>query len=58
MAKTQTFTSKTQKGGEDDSTMSVKVIVASKTEKGSYRFNERVIKVKDLNEVEKVARES
>ena len=58
MAKTQTFTSKLNKGGEDEQTMSVKVIVASKTEKGSYRFNERFIKVKDLNEVEKVARES
>lgn len=57
MAKKQTFTSKTEKGA-DDTTMSVKVIVASKTEKGSYRFNERFIKVKDLNEVDKVARES
>lgn len=56
MAKTQTFTSKVNKGSVDDPKLSVKIIMASKTEKGSYRFNERFIKVKDLNEVEKVAR--
>lgn len=56
MAKQQTFVSKTAQKEQDDR-ISVKVIVASKTEKGSYRFNERFIKVKDLNEVEKVARE-
>lgn len=57
MAKKQTFADKVGKGGADDDKMSVKVIQAIKTEKGSYRFNERFLKVANLNEVEKVANE-
>lgn len=57
MAKQQTFGGKAAKKVEDE-LISVKVIVASKTDKGSYRFNERFVKVKDLNDVEKAAREA
>ena len=57
MAKQQTFGGKAVKKQEDEM-ISVKVIVASKTDKGSYRFNERFVKVKDLSEVEKAAREA
>ena len=56
MAKKQTFVDKVNRAGADADLMSVKVIAATKTEKGSYRFNERFIKVANLNEVEKVAR--
>lgn len=57
MAKQQTFGGKAVKKQEEEM-ISVKVIVASKTDKGSYRFNERFVKVKDLSEVEKAAREA
>lgn len=57
MAKQQTFGGKAAKKQEEEM-ISVKVIVASKTDKGSYRFNERFVKVRDLSEVEKAAREA
>ena len=57
MAKQQTFGGKAVKKQEEEM-ISVKVIIASKTDKGSYRFNERFVKVKDLSEVEKAAREA
>ena len=56
MAKQQTFVDKVSKRGAGSDMVSVKVIVASKTEKGTYRFNEKLVKVKDLNEVEKVVK--
>ncbi len=56
MAKKQTFADKSSRAGADADKMSVKVISAIKTDKGTYRFNERFIKVANLNEVEKVAR--
>ena len=55
MAKTQTFVDKVKRGAGSD-LITVKVIVASKTEKGTYRFNEKLIKVKDLNEVEQAVK--
>jgi hypothetical protein len=55
MAKQQTFVDKSKKKGVSD-LISVKIVVSDKTEKGTYKFNERFIKVKDLAEVEKVAR--
>ncbi len=56
MAKQQTFVDKVSKMGAGADKITVKVIVASKTDKGTYRFNERFVKVKDLNEVEKVVK--
>jgi hypothetical protein len=50
MAKTQTFQDKTKKKGSEF--ISVKVVMVDKTERGTYRFNERFVKVKDLGEVE------
>jgi hypothetical protein len=55
MAKTQTFVNKSNKKGASDQ-ISVKIVMMNKSEKGTYKFNERFIKVKDLAEVEKVAR--
>ncbi len=56
MAKQQSFTDKVAKRGAGADLISVKIVVASKTDKGTYRFNERFVKVKDLNEVEKVVK--
>jgi hypothetical protein len=50
MAKTQTFQDKTKKKGSEF--ISVKVVMTEKSEKGTYKFNERFVKVKDLAEVE------
>ncbi len=50
MAKTQTFSDKNKK--KKDDFISVKVIMTDKTEKGTFKFNERFIKVKDLADVE------
>ncbi|MDB5035379.1 MAG: hypothetical protein JWQ98_2620 [Chlorobi bacterium] len=55
MAKTQTFQDKSKKKGLTD-LISVKVVVMNQSEKGTYKFNERFIKVKDLAEVEKAVR--
>lgn len=51
MAKTQTFQDKGKKKGASDF-ISVKVVSVDKTERGTYKFSERFIKVKDLAEVE------
>jgi hypothetical protein len=56
MAKQQTFVDKVSKKGSGADLVPVKVVVATKTDKGTYRFNEKFVKVKDLNEVEKVAK--
>ncbi len=58
MAKQQTFVDKVNKRGAGADLVSVKVIVASKTDKGTYRFNEKLIKVKDLADVERAVKES
>lgn len=55
MAKTQTFVDKSKKKGVSDF-ISVKIVVTDKTAKGTYKFSERFIKVKDLAEVEKAVR--
>ncbi len=55
MAKQQTFVDKSKKKNLNDM-ISVKIVVSDKTDKGTYKFSERFIKVKDLAEVEKVAR--
>ncbi len=51
MAKQQSFSDKSKKKGGSD-TISVKVIVSEKTPRGTYKFTERFVKVKDLAEVE------
>jgi len=56
MAKQQTFVDKVSKKGAGADLVPVKVVVATKTDKGTYRFNEKFVKVKDLSEVEKVAK--
>jgi hypothetical protein len=55
MAKTQTFQDKSKKKGGSE-LISVKIVVSERSEKGTYKFNERFIKVKDLAEVEKAVR--
>lgn len=56
MAKQQAFVDKVKKRGAGADMISVKVIVASKTPKGTYRFNEKFVKVADLSEVEKAVK--
>ncbi|MCE2504580.1 MAG: hypothetical protein J4G05_11070 [Chlorobi bacterium] len=56
MSRQKTFVDKIRKRRSGSDLVSVKVIVASKTEKGTYRFNEKFVRVKDLNEVEKIVK--
>ena len=53
MAKTQTFADKAKKKKGTSDFISVKVVTAHKTPKGSFNYSERFVKVKDLAEVEK-----
>lgn len=55
MAKQQSFVDKSKKKGASD-LISVKIVVSERSEKGTYKFNERFIKVKDLAEVEKAVK--
>lgn len=55
MAKTQSFQDKNKKKGGSEF-ISVKIVVSERSEKGTFKFNERFIKVKDLAEVEKAVR--
>jgi hypothetical protein len=55
MAKTQTFQDKSKKKGASD-LISVKIVVSERSDKGTYKYNERFIKVKDLAEVEKAVK--
>jgi len=55
MAKQQTFVDKSKKKGQSDM-ISVKVVVCERSEKGTFKFNERFVKVKDLAEVEKAVK--
>lgn len=52
MAKQQTFVDKSKKKGISDM-ISVKVVMSERSAKGSYKFNERFVQVKDLADVEK-----
>jgi hypothetical protein len=51
MAKTQTFQDKNKKKASEF--ISVKVVITDRTERGTYKFSERFIKVKDMAEVDK-----
>lgn len=52
MAKTQSFVDKSKKKAGSD-IISVKVVTVGKSPKGTYKFNEKFVKVKDLAEVDK-----
>jgi hypothetical protein len=55
MAKTQSFADKSKKKGGSD-LISVKVVLVDKSPSGTYKFNEKFVKVKDLADVEKTVR--
>ncbi|HZW40368.1 MAG TPA: hypothetical protein VFF33_13805 [Ignavibacteriaceae bacterium] len=50
MAKTQSFSDKA-KGKKKDSTVNVKMIKTVKTSKGSFKFNEKFVKIDDISKV-------
>jgi len=50
MAKKQTFSDKVKKKKQDDK-INVKVIKGVKTAKGSVRFKEKTVKIKDMKEI-------
>jgi hypothetical protein len=50
MAKQQTFADKA-KAKKKDSGITVKMIKTIKTEKGSFKFNEKFVKLDDINKV-------
>lgn len=50
MAKQQSFSDKLKKKGKSD-LVTVKVIKAVKGEKGSYKFNEKLVKIEDISKV-------
>ncbi|MGD1007038.1 MAG: hypothetical protein ABR980_07405 [Ignavibacteriaceae bacterium] len=50
MAKQQTFADKS-KIKKKDSSVTVKMIKSVKTEKGSFKFNEKFVKLADINKV-------
>jgi len=50
MAKQQAFADKLKKKKKSDF-ISVKLVKAIKTDKGSYKFNEKFVKVDDLNKL-------
>ena len=55
MAKQQTFQDKSKKKGGSD-LISVKVVMVDKSERGTFEFNERFVKVKDLGDVEQAVK--
>ena len=57
MAKTQTFVDKSKKKGGGSDLISVKLVVADKSDKGTYKFSEKLVKVKDLAEVEQLVKQ-
>lgn len=54
MAKTQTFGDKMKKKQQKEELIRVKVIHGVESEKGSLRFMEKFVQVKDLNEVNNI----
>jgi hypothetical protein len=53
MAKQQTFADKS-KAKKKDNSVNVKVIKTIKTSKGSYKFNEKFVKIDDINKVSEI----
>lgn len=56
MAKQQSFNDKAKKKGAGADLIAVKVVSMEKTERGTHKFNEKFVKVKDLAEVEALAK--
>ena len=54
MAKTQSFGDKMKKKKKEEEMISVKVIRGIDSGKGSLRFLEKFVKVKDINEVNNI----
>lgn len=50
MAKAQSFAEKVKKKKKSDH-ITVKVVKAVKTEKGSYKFNEKFVQLEDISKV-------
>ena len=57
MAKTQSFTDKSKKKGGGSDFISVKLVMSDKSDKGTYKFTEKFVKVKDLAEVEQLVKQ-
>ena len=53
MAKQQAFADKVKKKKKSDH-ITVKVVKAVKSEKGTYKFNEKFVQVEDLNKLSEV----
>jgi len=53
MAKQQTFGDKLKKKSKSDF-ITVKVIKSVKSEKGSYKFNEKFVKIGDLSKISEI----
>lgn len=53
MAKQQTFADKA-KGKKKEAGVSVKLIKAIKTPKGTYKFNEKFVRLDDINKVTEI----
>lgn len=51
MAKKQTFADKSKKGGGKAALVTVKFVKTVKTDKGSYKFQENLVKLEDVNSV-------
>jgi hypothetical protein len=56
MAKQQSFNEKQKKKGAGADLISVKVVSMEKTERGTHKFSEKFVKVKDLAEVEAIVK--
>ncbi len=53
MAKQQSFADKA-KAKKKDSSVSVKLIKAIKSSKGSYKFNEKFVKLDDISKISEI----
>jgi len=53
MAKQQTFADKAKTKKKDNS-VNVKLIKTVKTAKGTYKFNEKFVKIDDINKVSEI----
>ena len=54
MAKQQTFADKAKAKKREAQGVTVKLIKAVKTEKGTYKFNERFVKIDDISKVSEI----
>jgi len=54
MAKVQTFAEKAAKLKKKDAHVNVKLIKTIKTAKGTYKFNERFVKLDDISKITQI----